>query len=261
MFEMSQALMRPVSSTLNDCALEHIDRTAIDVERARDQQQAYRRLLEELGVVIHMLPEIDDHPDACFVEDPVVQVGAEWVVLQMGSSARRGEEQTIKCWLSSQGFRTVEMGGQATAEGGDVLSIGRMAYIGISSRTNLRGFEFLRGVGQRNGIDMWPIQVRKALHLKTACTALNPHCLLGDMNLLGEGSQLLRERFEIIRPAPEENAACNVVVVGQTVLVPASCPRTADTLRARGLNVLCVDISEFEKAEAGLTCLARLFKA
>src|SRR3982751_1671096 len=107
-----QALMRPVSSTLNACVLKHIERTVINVERARDQQQAYCRTLEELGVVVHMLPENDDHPDACFVEDPVVQVGSEWVVLRMGSSARRGEEQTIKCWWSNQGFRTVEMGGQ-----------------------------------------------------------------------------------------------------------------------------------------------------
>jgi dimethylargininase len=79
------------------------------------------------------------------------------------------------------------------------------------------------------------------------------------MDALGEGSELLQERYEIIRPAPGESSACNVVVVGQTALVPASCPHAAETLRARGLTVLPVDISEFEKAEAGLTCLARFF--
>jgi dimethylargininase len=257
----SQALMRPVSSTLNNCELEHIERTAIDVDRARDQQQEYRRTLETLGVKVHMLPELDEHPDACFVEDPVVQLGNEWVILQMGNSARRGEEQPIKSWLSNQGVQTIEMAGEATADGGDVLSIDRVAYVGISSRTNASGFEFLRRVGRRNGIDVWPIQVRKVLHLKTACTALNSHCLIGDMNTLGEGSQLLQQHFEIIRPEPEESAACNIVVVGQTVLVPASCPRAGETLTARGFNVLPVDISEFQKAEAGLTCLARFFSA
>ena len=79
------------------------------------------------------------------------------------------------------------------------------------------------------------------------------------MDALGEGRHLLQERFEIIRPTPEECSARNVVVVGRTALVPASSPRAAETLRARGLTVLQVDISEFEKAEAGLTCLARFF--
>src|SRR5580765_6996872 len=130
---MSQALMRPVSSTLNDCVLEHIDRTVINVERARDQQQEFRRTLEELGVTVHMLPGLDDHPDACFVEDPVVQVGGEWVVLQMGSPARRGEVRSIKSWLSGRGYPAVEMVGDARADGGDILFIGAAAYVGISS--------------------------------------------------------------------------------------------------------------------------------
>jgi dimethylargininase len=257
--KMSQALMRPVSSTLNDCLLEHVERTAIDVPRARDQQRAYRRTLEELGVRIHMLPVLDDHPDACFVEDPVVQIGREWVVLQMGSPARRGEGRSIQSWLSTQGFPAVAMVGEARADGGDVLTIGAVAYVGISSRTNPAGFEFLRAVGRRNGIDVWPVRVRTVLHLKTACTALDAHCLIGDMDALGEGSHLLRERFEIIRPVPEERSARNVVVIGRTALVPASSPHAAETLRARGLTVRQVDISEFEKAEAGLTCLARFF--
>lgn len=253
--------MRPVSSTLNDCALEHIERTVIHVDRARDQQREYRRTLEKLGVGVHMLPELDGHPDACFVEDPVVQLGNEWVILQMGSSARRGEEQPIKSWLSNQGFHTVEMVGEAMADGGDVLSIDRVAYVGISSRTNAWGFEFLRDVGRRNGVEVWPIEVRKVLHLKTACTALNSHCLIGDMDALGAGSHLLQQNFEIIPPEPEESAACNVVVVGKTVLVPANCPHAVETLTTRGFNVHPVDISEFQKAEAGLTCLARFFSA
>src|SRR6476646_8824929 len=125
--KMSQALMRPVSSTLNDCVLEHFERTIINVERARDQQKAYRRTLEELGVRIHMLPVLDDHPDACFVEDPVVQIGREWVVLQMGSPARRGEGRSIQAWLGGRGFPAVEMLGEARADGGDVLTIGAAA--------------------------------------------------------------------------------------------------------------------------------------
>jgi dimethylargininase len=47
--------------------------------------------------------------------------------------------------------------------------------------------------------------------------------------------------------------------VNGKVLVAESAPQTAELLRSRGLNVFRVDVSEFEKAEAGLTCLSVLY--
>jgi dimethylargininase len=47
-----------------------------------------------------------------------------------------------------------------------------------------------------------------------------------------------------------------VVVDDSTVLMAASAPRTTDMLRRRGLNVMTVDISEFEKLEGCVTCLS-----
>ena len=57
--------------------------------------------------------------------------------------------------------------------------------------------------------------------------------------------------------APEPSGA-NVLVVGATVVVSASAPRTASLIAGRGMDVEVVDIGEFEKAEAGLTCLSVL---
>jgi dimethylargininase len=260
---MLQAIMRPVSSTLDDCELEHLNRTMIDVDKARAQHSRYRRVLEQLGIRVHTLRALDDHPDACFVEDPAVPLGNEWALLRMGSLARRGEETTMRQWLNDHNLRFADMSGEAgddaVADGGDVLLVERTAYVGLSSRTNVGGLEFLRAVGQRNGIEVWPIRVRGTLHLKSACTVLDPDTLIGNLELLGEGRERLKERFDIVQPASGEASACNVLAVGRTVLVPSGCPRTADRLASRGLNVVPVEIGEFEKAEAGLTCLARVF--
>lgn len=43
---------------------------------------------------------------------------------------------------------------------------------------------------------------------------------------------------------------------GTTVLMSASAPETARLLRDRGLEVLAVDISEYEKLEGCVTCLS-----
>jgi dimethylargininase len=49
------------------------------------------------------------------------------------------------------------------------------------------------------------------------------------------------------------------VVLGEDhVLLAASAPRTAERLRAEGLQVTVVDISEFEGLEGCVTCLSVL---
>jgi dimethylargininase len=46
--------------------------------------------------------------------------------------------------------------------------------------------------------------------------------------------------------------------VGGSVCVPAGHRRTADALRGLGLEVRPIDLSEFAKAEGGVTCLSLL---
>jgi len=50
----------------------------------------------------------------------------------------------------------------------------------------------------------------------------------------------------------------NTLSIGGVVLQSAAHPRTAARLRRRGITVVPVEISEFAKAEAGLTCLSLL---
>ena len=55
---------------------------------------------------------------------------------------------------------------------------------------------------------------------------------------------------------PAEPFAANALRVGDTVRPQASCPRTAERVAAAGYDVRTLDISEFARAEAGLTCLS-----
>ena len=38
--------------------------------------------------------------------------------------------------------------------------------------------------------------------------------------------------------------------------MPASSPRTAERLRGRGLTVVELDVTDLQKAEAGVTCMS-----
>lgn len=64
-------------------------------------------------------------------------------------------------------------------------------------------------------------------------------------------------RHKVVVP-PREAAACNVVAVGTTAVLPAGCPQTAAAVRALGFEVREVDLGEFHKADGGATCLSLL---
>jgi dimethylargininase len=55
---------------------------------------------------------------------------------------------------------------------------------------------------------------------------------------------------------PEESGAHVVLLGHDRILMAASAPRTREMLEARGLEVVAVDISEYEKLEGCVTCLS-----
>ena len=59
---------------------------------------------------------------------------------------------------------------------------------------------------------------------------------------------------------PEECGA-NVLSIGETVLVPAAAPRTAELLRSLGRQVRLLDNSELMKAEGALTCCSLILRS
>jgi dimethylargininase len=61
-------------------------------------------------------------------------------------------------------------------------------------------------------------------------------------------------------PVPSaEPAAADVLSLPGTIVMPDSFPRTVGRLEAQGLSVLTVNVSEFQNAEAGVTCLSVIF--
>ena len=101
-----------------------------------------------------------------------------------------------------------------------------------------------------------PVRMEGCLHLKTAVTAATPDILVVNP----EWVDLAPFRgLETIDVDSEEPEAANVLSVGKAVVAAAGFPRTTDRLRARGLDVRTVDVSEFQKAEGGVTCKSLVF--
>ena len=101
-----------------------------------------------------------------------------------------------------------------------------------------------------------PVRVSGCLHLKTAVTQVAPHTLLINRAWVDPAPFAAYDLIDV--PATEPDAA-NTLLLGETVLLPASFPATHMLLQAHGLTVETVDVSELQKAEAGVTCCSILF--
>jgi dimethylargininase len=86
------------------------------------------------------LEEKPDHPDSVFVEDYVVFYKGRALISRPGAKERLGEidglEEEIKNAFNCPVYSIKEPG---TLDGGDVLKIGDLILVGISSRTNVEG--------------------------------------------------------------------------------------------------------------------------
>jgi dimethylargininase len=244
------AIVREVSSSINDCELSFHARQPIDVAKATVQHQAYRDFLAELGVRIVSLPAEPDLPDAVFVEDPAVVVEEVAIISNMGVSSRRPEATSLANALSH--YRPLKfLAAPATLDGGDVLRVGRSVFVGLSRRTNREGIDQLSDLLGSYGYQVQPIEVRGCLHLKTACSYIGNDTVLVNRAWIDVDPL---SGFELLDVPAEEPAAANALLLNDVVIMPASFPKTRALLESRGFRVRTIDVSELQKAEAGVTC-------
>jgi dimethylargininase len=254
---MLTAITRKVSSALVNCELSFTERRPIDMEKARAQHRAYEELLGKHGVRIISLPEESDLPDSMFVEDPAIVLDEVAVICPLGTESRRKEAPTIASALEKyRKLAYVKLPG--TLEGGDVLRVGKKVFVGVTARSNPEGIRQLAIILEHYGYDLTGVPVTGCLHLKSAVTLLGRNTLLGNRAWF-DWKRL--EGFEWVDVESSEPHAGNALAIGDSVIFPASFPRTRGKIEEKGIHVLPLDISELQKAESGLTCSSLIFEA
>ncbi len=235
---------------LDRAELTHIDRVAVDMERALAQHEAYRAALTRAGAQVTLLPALAEHPDCCFVEDTAVILPDLVIVTRPGAVSRRGEITEIVPHLPADRPHLV-ITAPGTIDGGDVMVVGRDIFIGLTQRTNAEAVRQVAEGVKAHGWRVTGVPLAKALHLKTAVSALAGDLVLVNTDWLDPA--IFGRRH--LASAGGEPFAANSLTVGNTVF-HATGERTLARIAAAGFAVEFLDISEFAKAEAGLTCLS-----
>jgi dimethylargininase len=254
---MLRAITHKVSSRISECALSFVERVPINYELAAHQHDEYEAALSRLGVLVTSLTGNDAYPDACFVEDTAIVLDHLAIICSMGVSSRRGEPDLIARELDKY-FQLARISLPATIEGGDVLQVGKRLLVGRSKRTNDEGIRALIGIADHAGCEVVPIDTKRSLHLKSACTALDEETLLVNPDWI-DTVQL--KAFKLLNTPKEEPSSANTLRIGSTVCVQAGFPKTVELVEQVVNHVEVLDMSELRKAEAGLTCSSIIFEA
>jgi dimethylargininase len=256
---MLTAITRAVSPAIVNCELTFLERRPIDFDKAREQHRAYERLLEQLGTRVISLPAEPDLPDSMFVEDPAIVLDELAVILPLGTDSRRPEAASLaKALEKFRKLAYIKLPG--AVEGGDVLRIRRTLFVGRSTRTNEQGIRQLTALLAPHNYEVVAVPVTGCLHLKSAVTYLGRDTLLANRAWF-DPAPFASRNFHWLEVAPDEPHAANALALGDTVIFPASFPRTRARIEAAGFHLTPLDISELQKAESGLTCSSLLFDA
>jgi dimethylargininase len=241
----------------------------IDVCLAQTQHKEYCEALAAAGVTVEALPADERYPDSCFMQDPAMVIGGRGIICRMGATSRRGEEEAVAGALAGRfpsrqkhGTSLTRIVPPGTLEGGDVMVLPDKILVGRTIRTNQAGIAQLvvalsEAAPGEAPAPLYSVPVSDYLHLLSAATTIGRDTLLAVEAYAGHPHFA---GLDVIIVPPEEVYAVNALGLGESVIVPAGYSRVAAALQARGFNVLPVPVSEFAKADGGVTCLSLVWE-
>jgi dimethylargininase len=244
------ALVRRPAETLADGIVTFLERKPLDVELAKRQWDEYVAALERSGWPTVAIDGDDAMPDCVFVEDTVVMFGDLAVITNPRQPTRSPEIVAVQRVIDELGLESAAIT-EGTLDGGDVLKVGSQVYVGLSGTTNAAAVDQLARILAPRGYTVTAVPLTKALHLKSAITALPDGTVIGYEPVVDDPTI-----FPSFLGVPEEPGAHVVILDEDLLLMSSAAPRSAALFTDRGYRLETVDISEYEKLEGCVTCLS-----
>ena len=251
----STAIVRPPGAAFEE-ALTTADLGQPDVALAIDQHAAYCAALRKCGLDIIELPP-DDLPDSTFVEDVAICTPECAVLTRPGAPSRTAEVESMRPIIEAYFDQVFELQEPGTLDGGDVLEADGTFYIGLSERTNEEGSRQLLDILGAFDYGGSVLEFPQFLHLKSGVSYLGRDTMLvcPQFNHIIE----FRSFRRIVIQDPREAYAANAIWVNGKVLVSSGYDDVASMIKQAGFETIELDMSEFEKADGGLSCLSLRF--
>ena len=262
--QKNRALTRGIPDTFDRALANFFGTGPTDIDLAKEQHRAYRQALLAAGIEVSVLPSDDNHPDCTFVEDQAVVIDGHVLLPVPGHPSRVNEQPPISEFITRQlsGTKICSMHGDARMDGGDILRLGDLFFVGRSSRTNDAGIEELRDLLTHLGHELRVIEIPgHALHLTSISSTPTDTVILAPEGFLPKDAfGELPDGCEVKWMPAEEVYGCNTIGLpnGQ-VLLAKGYPTVQKVIEEMGLEPVPLDMSQIREADGSLTCCSIFF--
>lgn len=238
-------------------------------ELACQQHKNYIECLKSCGVQVTRMDKDEEFPDACFVEDAAVIIpNCCAIITNPGAKSRNGEIAkmyvTVSKLFSKPNVNLFRIMSPGTLDGGDVMMVGNIFYIGLSARTNQAGIDQFRKIANMFNKKTVAVEMDKGLHLKSGVNFLeispNTNKPLLLLNSDFKNHPLFdNDKFDRIYISDDEKYSANCIWMNGKVIVPEGFPKTLAAIQDHGYETIVCDTSEYRKLDGGLSCLSLRF--
>ena len=156
-----------------------------------------------------------------------------------------------------QGHQICKMEPPAMMDGGDILRLGDLFFVGRSTRTNDAGIQELKDLLDHLGHELRVVDIPShALHLTSVSSTPSDQIILAPEGYLTpEAFGEMPEGCEVIMMPEEEVYGCNTIgLPDNKVLIADGYPTVKKTLEDRGFQCIVIDMGEIRAADGSLTC-------
>lgn len=242
---------------------------AIDHEKARAQWEALKATFERLGYPVEVIPGAEGCEDMVFAANqtlPGLDADEKPYVLlsNMRHPSRQKEVPYFRDWFEARGYQILSLPNtEMLLEGqGDALwhPGKKLIWGGYGHRTDRSTYDV---VSSMLGVPVIALKLvtDKFYHLDTCLSLINETTAMAVPEAFdAEGLAMLRRAFPDLIEIPESEAldcfAGNALALGgKHVIMHPGASRTVAQLRAKGLDVVEVDTSEFMKSGGSVFCM------
>ena len=244
------ALVRPPGISFLRAISRHPAKEEIDLSRAREQHLNYVNALKKVGAKILVIPPEDSLPESTFVEDTAFVFGDTAFLCFSKEKTRQNELESIEKILKVH-RKIVRL--EPYLDGGDIIDTPECIFIGLSERTDARAIESFSQQIKKKVIS---VPIVKGLHLKSAVSYLGNNILILNPERVDCSAF---KNFQLIEVAEKDSYAANCLAMGNLIFMPTGFSMIRKKIFQKGFKTIELDMSEFEKADGGVTCLSIIF--